>query len=69
MVEINSKLTTVGDSYGFLIPKALVSCKVLLKGKRYKINVEALLEEDGPVAGIGYIPCTSDVNQKLTTYA
>jgi len=39
MVEIETEIVSRGHSFGFKIPKALLDCKILEKGKRYKIWV------------------------------
>jgi antitoxin component of MazEF toxin-antitoxin module len=36
-MEIHSKVFRLGNSYAVLIPKKLVSCKVLEEGRRYKV--------------------------------
>lgn len=36
MVEIKSRVTKMGGTYGIYLPKALVECGVVEKGKRYK---------------------------------
>lgn len=38
-VEIEAKVKKVGSSYGLLIPKALVDCKVLPLGSKILIKV------------------------------
>ena len=40
MVEITSKISKVGNSYVFFIPKALVDCKVLEAGQKIKVKIE-----------------------------
>ena len=43
MVKIkNIKITTIGHSYGFLVPKALIDCSVLSGDKRYLVNIEEM---------------------------
>jgi hypothetical protein len=42
--NVNSKLITLGNSYAFIIPKALVDCKVLEAKKRYTLKVEEVSE-------------------------
>ena len=38
-MEINAKMTRIGNSYGFIVPKPLLDCKVLDKDKRYKLMI------------------------------
>ncbi len=41
------KFTTMGNTYGFLIPKVLVDCEILLRSKRYNVIIEEVpLEKD-----------------------
>lgn len=40
MVRIkDAKLTRVGNSFGFLIPKALIDCEILIKGENYILQI------------------------------
>lgn len=41
-LKINSKLIKLGNSYAFLVPKALVDCNILEGGKRYILKPDEI---------------------------
>ena len=40
MVELKKKLVKVGGSFGFIVPKTLIDCKVLKEGDEFLITIE-----------------------------
>lgn len=42
MIERTHKLTKIGNSFGFIIPKALIDYRVLECGQEYKIKIQPL---------------------------
>lgn len=40
MVELKKKLVKVGGSFGFIVPKTLIDCKVLNEGDEFLITIE-----------------------------
>ena len=43
MARIIRKITKVGNSYGILIPKALIKCGILDAGKKYIFEIKEAL--------------------------
>lgn len=41
-MEIETKIVKNGNSYAMAIPKALVHCKILDFGRRYKLKIEPI---------------------------
>lgn len=46
MVEVYHKLTKIGHSFGFIVPKSLIACNVLSEGKFYKVVIEPISSQE-----------------------
>ena len=49
-MEVKAKLTKVGNSYAFFVPKPLIDCKVLQPGEKYKFEFKesVKIKKDAP---------------------
>ena len=51
MVELKKRLVKVGGSFGFIVPKTLIDCKVLKEGDEFLIKIEPSVQVEEALFG------------------